>query len=252
MLVFLCAVYVAGLCTKALGMPSLVGEIITGFLLGPPLADYVPQTQALVLIGEIGLIMLLLEAGVELDVAQLRQTGFRACGIAFTGAISALVMGVGVAYALKGDDSAEACIPSEDMQCPGDFKRALAVGAAFAPTSLGVAASALGSGGMLNTPVGQLIVASCVLDDMIGLIILSLFEVLVKPSPKMIEYFIPVISSIGSLIILGLPAVTFLPTWIEKSIKLPKKYYDLALFFLLAALTMLYLFVLVRVMYFDA
>ena len=58
-----------------MGMPALVGEIICGFMLGPPLAEFVPYAQALVLIGEIGLIGLILEAGIELDVAQLRQTG---------------------------------------------------------------------------------------------------------------------------------------------------------------------------------
>ena len=74
-IVFLIAAYVAGVITKKMGMPALVGEIICGFMLGPPLAEFVPYAQALVLIGEIGLIGLILEAGIELDVTQLRQTG---------------------------------------------------------------------------------------------------------------------------------------------------------------------------------
>ena len=71
--------YVAGLIAKKMGMPTLVGEIICGFMLGPPLADFVPYAQALVLIGEIGLIGMTLEAGVQLDVTQLRQTGEEIC-----------------------------------------------------------------------------------------------------------------------------------------------------------------------------
>lgn len=109
-------------------MPALVGEIFVGFLLGPPLADFVPYPKALVLVGEIGLIMLLLEAGVELDVAQLRETGLRALAIGCTGTCLPLLVGMGLGMA-SGNASS--------------VKSALAVGASFSPTSLGVAASAL-------------------------------------------------------------------------------------------------------------
>ena len=108
-------------------MPALVGEIFAGFLFGPPLADFVPFPEALVLVGEIGLIMLLLEAGVELDVAQLRETGVRAVAIGVTGTVLPLCVGMGLGMASGA----------------GSIKSALAVGASFSPTSLGVAASAL-------------------------------------------------------------------------------------------------------------
>ena len=102
-------------------MPALVGEIFVGFLLGPPLADFVPFPEALVLVGEIGLIMLLLEAGVELDVAQLRETGTRALAIGCTGTILPLLVGMGLGMATGNGVS---------------IKSALAVGASFSPTSL--------------------------------------------------------------------------------------------------------------------
>ncbi len=127
-LVFLIAATAMGIFTSKLGMPALVGEIFVGFLLGPPLADFVPYPEALVLVGEIGLIMLLLEAGVELDVAQLRETGTRALAIGFTGTILPLLVGLGLAMASGSETS---------------IKSALAIGASFSPTSLGVAASAL-------------------------------------------------------------------------------------------------------------
>ena len=174
--------------------PALVGEIITGFLLGPPLADIVPYAEALVLVGEIGLIMLLLEAGVELDVAQLRETGAKALGIGVTGTILPLVVGMGLAMASSSHIG---------------IKSALAVGASFSPTSLGVAASALKQGKMLDTPVGQLIVSSCVVDDIMALILLSMFQVLVEVDPPIVSYFIPFISSIAFLIVLGGSAITW-------------------------------------------
>lgn len=72
--------------------------------------------------------MHMLEAGVELDVAQLRETGFRAFVIAITGTVLPLVLGVGLVVA-SGQGFA--------------FRSALAIGASFCPTSLGVAAAAL-------------------------------------------------------------------------------------------------------------
>ena len=87
-----------------------------------------PYPEALVLVGEIGLIMLMLEAGVELDMAQLRETGLRAFLMAGTGMVLPLATGVGLVVA--------------SGQVNG-FKSALAVGASFSSTSLGVAGSAL-------------------------------------------------------------------------------------------------------------
>ena len=126
-LVFLMVATGAGIFTAQLGMPALVGEIFTGFLLGPPLANFVPYPEALVLVGEIGLMMLMLEVGVGLDVAQLRETGLRALVIGCTGAMLPLLVGMGLGYA-SGLDS---------------MKSALVVGASFSPSSLGVASSAL-------------------------------------------------------------------------------------------------------------
>ena len=54
-----------------------------------------------------------------------------------------------------------------------DTKGAIAAGASFGPTSLGIAMNILRAGKMVNTPVGQLIVAAAVIDDMIALVILS-------------------------------------------------------------------------------
>ena len=106
-LVFLIVATGLGILTAKLGMPvpALVGEIFAGFLLGPPLADFVPFPEALVLVGEIGLIMLLLEAGVELDVAQLRETGLRALAIGCTGTLLPLLVGMGLAMASNSSAS---------------------------------------------------------------------------------------------------------------------------------------------------
>ena len=58
-ILFFIAIYAAGHLATFIKMPSLVGEIICGILLGPPLADFVPNPEAFVLLGEIGYVFLL-------------------------------------------------------------------------------------------------------------------------------------------------------------------------------------------------
>ena len=53
-IIFFCCIYVGGQIANFVKMPSLVGEIVVGILLGPPLADYVPNPEAFVLLGEVG------------------------------------------------------------------------------------------------------------------------------------------------------------------------------------------------------
>jgi Kef-type K+ transport system membrane component KefB len=215
-----------GRLAALLGMPTLVGEIITGFLLGPPLANFVPFPEAMVLIGQIGLIGLLVEAGIEMDVAQLKETGLRAFSMATTGAMIPLAAGIGLGYAFGVD-----------------LRAAIAIGSCFSPTSLGVASNALAAGNVYNTPVGQLIVAACVVDDIIGLVLLSVIQVLVNDEAQTWEYAIPVISSFGYLLILGYSGVTWMPKVIEKHIltRFPEHDRDLVAFGLMIMLVLIYL-----------
>ena len=221
-IVFLGVVFTLGEIANWLGIPSLVGHMIAGFLLGPPLLEYVPYPESFVLLGDLGLILLLIEAGIELDVGLVKEAGVRPILIAFGGSMVSLGVGIGIAF-WHGES----------------FKSAITAGAVFSPTSLAVAANALSTGKALNTPVGQLIVASCVIDDIIALVILSMLEVLVKESPAVYEYFIPLISAVGYLILLGISAITWIPWVIENKIfplfKRPehRQYVALALLYLL-------------------
>jgi len=200
-LVFLGVAYIFGEIAFHIGVPPLVGQIVAGFLLGPQLADYVPFPEAMVLLGDLGLILLLIEAGIELDVGLVKEAGIRPVLIAVAGSIIPFAIGMGLSLA-QGQS----------------VKSSIACGACFSPTSLGVAANALSGGKALNTPVGQLIVASAVIDDMIGLIILSMLEVLVAEDPALYEYFIPIISAVGYLIVLGISAITWIPRVVQHKI----------------------------------
>jgi Kef-type K+ transport system membrane component KefB len=225
-IVFITATWALGNLSTWLHMPSLVGEIMSGFLLGPPLADFCPFPEAMVLIGSFGLIGLILESGIDLDVGQLKETGKRAILMAFTGTALPLLVGMGLGRAA-----------GQELQS------SIAIGATFSPSSLGVSANVLSAGEVLNTPTGQMIVASSVVDDVLGLIMLSILDVFVRENTTAFDYCIPFISSFGYLIVLGYSGITWMPYIIEHKImaRFPEGYRELVAFCLMFLLLLVYL-----------
>lgn len=149
---FLACIYAAGLISSQLfKMPSLVGEIMCGIILGPSLLGFVPNPRAFVLLGEIGLILLVVEAGIDIDLTTLKQIGKRGVVIAIVGTVLPIAMALTISQALGYRGIA-----------------AVSASCAFAPTSLGIAMNTLRSSGIANTPIGQLIVAAAIIDDMIA------------------------------------------------------------------------------------
>ena len=226
-IIFLMATWLLGRIAHILGMPSLVGEIICGFLLGPPLADFCPFPEALVLVGTVGLIGLIVESGMDIDIAQLMESGPKAVLLALTGSALPLVAGLGLGRVVS----------------PGDFSAALAIGASFAPSSLGVSSSVLAAGEVLNTPIGQLIVASSVVDDVLGLILLSVLQVMVQDDTTPFDFVLPFLSSFGFLFVLGYSGVTWIPKLIQTKIlaRVPDVYRQAAAVFILFLILIVYM-----------
>lgn len=227
LMLFLVATWLMSNVSVMIGLPGLVGEIVTGFLLGPPLANFCPFPEAMVLIGNFGLLGLMVESGIHVDIPQLRETGTRAVVLAAVGTVVALGAGIGLGYIL--DDS--------------NFATSMAVGAAFAPSSLGVAGSVLSAGQVLNTPIGQLIVASSVIDDVLGLINLGLLNVFVMDQPKAFDFVQPFLASFGFLIALGYLGVTWIPHVVEKILlpKVPEQHREKATLTITFGLMLIYL-----------
>jgi len=198
-IVYLACIYVLGqFASRVLQMPSLVGEIFCGILLGPPLINFVPNAEALVLIGELGLILLVIEAGIDIDMTVMKLVGTRGLMIAVVGSFLPIGVGVLIAWIIK----------------VGDWKAIIASGAVFGPTSLGIALNVLKGGGVLNTPVGQMIVAAAVVDDMIALVILSQLEGLVG-TITVSGIVVPIVSAVAFLVLGGYLAVFVLPRFIN-------------------------------------
>ena len=104
-ILFVAAIFVGGKIAHQVLMPSLVGEILVGIVLGPNLLEFVPSvfTEAFVLLGEIGLILLVIEAGIDIDLTTMKLIGTRGIIIAVVGSILPIGIAVGLAFALGLD-----------------------------------------------------------------------------------------------------------------------------------------------------
>jgi len=156
---------------------------------------------------KISLILLVLEAGIDIDVTMLKLIGTRGFIIAIIGSVLPIALGIAIAFALGVDT-----------------KGAIAAGCCFGPTSLGIAMNILRQGKIVNTPVGQLIVSAAVIDDMIALIILSLLSALTGPV-SVVDLVMPVVSAILFLGLGGYIALTWFPHLFNKYVlaKMPEE-----------------------------
>jgi Kef-type K+ transport system membrane component KefB len=156
-LVVLLAAKAAAELAERAGVPAVVGEILAGILIGPSVLGLVGDgDEVLHTLGEIGVILLLLEVGLEMDVRELAKVGRASMLVATVGVVCPLVLGLGAMSAL-GED----------------FNTALFVGAALTATSVGITARVFGDLKALATTEARLVLGAAVVDDVMGLIVLT-------------------------------------------------------------------------------
>ena len=197
LMLFMACLWFVGKGCARMGLPALVGEIIVGIVLGPNFMDFVPYSDAMVVIGEIGLVLLVLEAGIDVSIGHLKVVGSRGLGVAVLGSILPLAIGTGLAT-LRGLEILES----------------IAIGACLAPTSMGIALNVLRNAKVLNTPTGQLIIAAAVLDDVIALMLLSELEAMADPT--ILKIALPLVVSPVFILFFGWAAIKWTPWMIQK------------------------------------
>ena len=197
--VFLALVFFSSKLFEMLRVPSLVGEIIIGALVGPLFADLVPSYEMFMLLGELGLVLLVVQAGLEIQLSIFKQIGFRSfCGGLF-GSVAPVLIGMAIGFGF-GFNAVES----------------FSIGACFCATSVGIAIVILKAGKILNTPLGQLIVATAAIDDVVALVMLSELQAIAGPNSDEWDFIIPVISAIGFVSVFGTFAVFITPSLVLK------------------------------------
>ena len=154
---------VFGLLAKHVKAPEVVGEIIAGIIIGPSLLNLVQLSDFIQKFAEIGVVLLMFSAGLGTNLKELLKTGFKAFLIACCGVAVPLVGGSLLYFAMYG---------GAPWGSPG-FYKGVFVGVIMTATSVSITVQALRELGKLKTTVGTTILSAAIIDDVIGIIVLT-------------------------------------------------------------------------------
>ena len=152
-----------GILARKCKAPQVVGEIIAGLIIGPSILGLVNQSDFLIEMAEIGVIILMFSAGLETDLKDLMKTGPIAALIACAGVFVPLILGALLYMGFYG----VAPWGSEG------FYKAVFVGTILTATSVSITVEALKEMGKLKGKVGTTILSAAIIDDVIGIIVLT-------------------------------------------------------------------------------
>jgi len=148
---------IGGMVSKRIGMPSVLGQVLTGIFLGPSIFGLLHPDVFLDEVGQLGVIMLMFLAGLDTELSQIKKVGKKSFLIAVGGVILPFIAGAIFVFLWRHN-----------------LHQALFVGAILTATSVSITVQTLMEMGKLKTPEGTSILAAAVIDDVLGLLILSL------------------------------------------------------------------------------
>lgn len=146
-----------GLVSRKFKMPEVLGALVAGVILGPAVLRLVEYTENIKLLSELGVILLMFLAGLETNVDELKKAGKTSFFIAMMGVIIPLILGTAAAYLFFTN-----------------FWENLFVGVILTATSVSISVETLTELGKLNTKAGVNILGAAVIDDVLGLILISI------------------------------------------------------------------------------
>ncbi len=180
-LIVLVAAKIAAEIAERIGFPAVVAEILAGVVIGPSAFDLVRSNETLAVLGELGVILLLLQVGMEMDLGELAAVGRASISVALVGVAVPMVSGFLVMSAIgEGDNTA------------------LFLGAALAATSVGITARVFSDLRALASVEARTVLGAAVADDVLGLVILT---VVVRVVSEGTVSILDVISIIGVAIL---------------------------------------------------
>lgn len=162
--IIIVAAKIFGILARKINVPQVVGEIIAGLVIGPSVLGIVAQTDFLTMMAEIGVILLMFSAGLGTNLKSLIKTGPVAFLIALSGVAVPLVFGTILYMAFYG---------VSPLGSP-EFYKAVFIGTILTATSVSITVKTLEEMGKLKTDLGVTIVSAAIIDDVIGIIVLTI------------------------------------------------------------------------------
>lgn len=190
--IILLSTKVLGLATGKVKMPQVVGALLAGLILGPSVLNLVVEDDFIFVISEIGVIMLMFSAGLETDLQELKKTGLASFIIAVAGVIVPLLGGFAL-YMLFFDGTGD----------PQHVLKAVFVGVILTATSVSITVETLKELGKLKGKVGTAILGGAIIDDILGIIVLTVVSSFTSPDAQISAVLIKILLFFVFVAIIG-------------------------------------------------
>ena len=141
-----------------LNLPSVIGELMAGVILGPSLFGWMEPNEVLKLLAEIGIILLLFQVGLETDIRRLANTGRKSIIVALGGLVVPFALGFSLGY----------------WAFNLSMLVSLFIGGTLTATSIGITIRVLSDLKRQQEKEGQIVLGAAVLDDILGVVLLAL------------------------------------------------------------------------------
>lgn len=157
LLILMVVIWAFSVLLRKVGIPTIMGELVAGILIGPAVLGLIEPNEIIEVLSQLGIFFILLHAGVETNPREFVTALKKSFGIAFIGALFPFLTSMSIAL-LFGYS----------------LKTSLFVGISLTATAVVVTLKILQDLNLTNTRLARVIVASCIIDDLLSLICFSL------------------------------------------------------------------------------
>lgn len=163
LLILMVVIWAMAVVLRRLGFPTIMGELIAGIIIGPAVLGLIQPNEVIDVLAQLGIFFLMLHTGVETNPREFVSALKKSFGVASIGALAPFLTAMSVAL-LFGHS----------------INSALFIGITLTATAVVVTLKILKDLGLHNTRLARVIVASCIIDDLLSLVFFSLILSIVR------------------------------------------------------------------------
>lgn len=209
--VILLSTKILGLLTRRIHMPQVVGALAAGLIMGPACLGILTENDFIKLTAELGVIVLMFCAGMQTDIDELKKSGKASFVIALIGVIVPLLGGFLLAWFFNRPDRI-----ASDATC-NVFLQNMFMGVILTATSVSITVETLKELGKLKTRSGNAILGAAIIDDILGIIALTLITSMADESVNVWLVMLKLLLFFVFALIVGFLFYKFYRIWSESS-----------------------------------
>ncbi|WP_294155168.1 cation:proton antiporter [uncultured Clostridium sp.] len=194
------------LLTKRFNLPQVVGALLAGLILGPAMLNILNETEFISQMAELGVIVLMFTAGLESNIDELKESGRASLIIATLGVIIPIFGGFAVAEMFK----------NEEIATVSTTVQSIFIGIVLTATSVSITVETLKELGKLSTRAGNAILGAAIIDDILGILALTVITSISDPNVSLRIVIFKIIGFFVFALISGLVIEVLFSKWTHK------------------------------------